>query len=164
MNRSRDGREPHRPGIFGTFSEFVAHVEAHCDRGARFHVTQANGAEVWVGRDEALDLLDRLRKFMSAPERAISPAHHDGRMIVAHHNVASLTQHLRWESGLDFDSLRERRPDGFERPAVQWPDAARLWFWANGHAPVPRLHVARCVVRRVPAARSGRGASAGDGA
>ena len=117
---------------FKTQDEFLAFARSKITYSSRFHFTNANGSEEWISLDDACEAARRIKLFMSAPEKISSMTLHDGRMIVAAHNLASLTQHLRWEAGLDADSKPKPKPEGYVLLPLSWPETASLWFWSNG--------------------------------
>jgi hypothetical protein len=135
ISKPRVGSEQHIPGQFDSVEHFLTYCRGKC-LPALFPFTKANGEEVKLRTNEAIDALDQVSKFIGNPSREDIPAMHDGRMIVAHHNVASLTQHLRWNAGLDGDSRPRRGSMPTEPAPIKWPYAAQLWFWRNGGPPL----------------------------
>ena len=123
------------PGTFRRFDDFVEFARSHYDHKARFTWTAHDGAKEVMFPGEAFTALEQLRKFIGAPELLTNHTLNDGRMEVALHNYQSITQHMRWACGLDFDS----RPKSRETTAAKWTEAALLWFWHNGGDPPPGL-------------------------
>jgi hypothetical protein len=128
----RSASSPEPRSDFNTQDDFLAFAKNKIQYSTRFHFTNANGSEEWISLDDACEAARRIKLFLSAPEKISSMTLHDGRMIVAAHNHASLTQHLRWAAGLDADSKPKPKPEGYVHPPLKWPETALLWFWSNG--------------------------------
>ncbi|MFA6046500.1 MAG: hypothetical protein WC718_16065 [Phycisphaerales bacterium] len=122
----------------GSLDDFLRTAEAKIKYTARFLFTNTNGSEEWISTATACEAVRRLTLFFSSPEHIESMTLNDGRMIVASHNLASLTQHLRWACGLDADSKPHPKSSGYVHPKTHWPLTAQLWFWSNGGPPMER--------------------------
>lgn len=136
--RSRESSERRPEARFENLSDFFYHCRNNTRPGVLYHYTLPNGREQWIALDEACELVGKIAKFLAAPDRAPSPTLDDGRQFLAQHNSASLTQHMRWASGLDVDSRPKQQPAGIERPLIKWPLTVQLWFWSNGGPPIER--------------------------
>jgi hypothetical protein len=131
---------PDQASRFETLEDFLRFAEGKIRYDAKFHFTNPNGREEWVSTAIACEAVRRLALFLESPEKASSPTLHDGRVIVASHNHASIVQHLRWECGIDHDGRPKHREEGEELAAIRWPLTAKMWFWSNGGAPLEGMH------------------------